>query len=498
MHTCSRSIKSHGIENCNNGNDNNDKCNDCNNNCNSTTFVLSSRRVLNYLPRTTNVSRVFLDLSFLSSQDIVHFVSIAASPPHNIRHVVVGLRGDPNTDPNNSTNDHCTKKLMEFLHELHRQKLHHLETLRIQKTMPHDSTILLPCLRKVLLTNVHLTTLDVAFDTMDLTVTSFLVDVLSQGLPLLQTLRLMFLSQTDELDHDTNSLTWRHCFQRSAAVCRQIDSIHVTGYSAFSFLSEMFPNLSCSTMSCDDFSRTSPTYPRVVTFHRCIQLHLTLRWTNVSLLANAIRTIVHTLTLDVRHVRALDHDIANSVIRLLSRTFPNLRNLTLRQRSMTKSQFLQFCALFHHQHRYPNLASLTLNICKLHFDECRMAYLQIIQKCPTIVNTSASFLDDATNREAQYLCIANKIQLPQLLRLHHDDDGHCDSVYNDSDDNDDNNRASDSAKSIPLGLWSHMLSALHPHPSILYTLLKEKSPELIQQQHRNDDDRVPSRTTNCC
>lgn len=449
------------------------KCNDCNN-CNIRTFFVSSPRVLPYLSRTTHVSRVFLDLSFLSRKDMMRFVSIVASPPHNIRHIVVRFM----------TNDHdmvyhC--KLMDLLNELHQQKINHLRTLSFHNTTPLANSML-PLLRKVLLANDNIKTLKMAFDTIDPTIACFLVDVVSQGLALLQKLHLTFLSQPEsEQAHDREELhsAWSNCFKRSAAVSRQIDTVHVTGYSALYFLSGIFPNITCNTMSCHDHSPTIPQILQekdvIAMFHHCIQLKLK-PCTSISFVAPAILSL-QTLTLDVRHVRALDDDIAADIIQLLSHDrFPTLRHLTLFQRSMTNSQFLTFCALFHHGHDhhnlcYPNLSSLTLNVelppPKLD-DECRSAYLQIIRTCPAMVACRVSFLSmedeyDHTRQEAHYLLMTNKMQIPRLLRLHNNDDG-----------------VSDTTKTcLSPSLWPHILSALHPHPSILFTLLKEKSSELI-------------------
>ena len=437
--------------------------------CNLKTFFISSRKILNYLPRATHISRVCVDLSFLSPADIAYFVSIAASPPYNISRILV--RHNPNGDHQ--------RQLMKLLNELHQQKLHHLESLSFKTTMPLTNPML-PLLQKVILANIRLTTLGLTFDTIDPTIACFLIHVLSNGLPLLKKLHLTFHSQAQtepdiDADQDAQDLAWIDCFRRSAKVCRQIETVQVNGYKAFYFLSQIFPNIKCSIMSCEDCTANTQIFQEkaiIAMFHQCIQLNLTLTW-RFSWLAPAISTI-QTLTLDVRQVRALDDDIADDLVKLLSHPSPNLRDLTILQRSMPKLQFLRLCAVFHRRADYPNLCSITLNanIPDLD-DECRIAFLQMIRTCSTLVASSASCMDNHTEKEAQYLGIANKVRLPYLLRQDRDN----------GDDGENDDHVIGSATSPPLALWSHILSALHPHPSIMFTLLKEKSSELIPQ-HR--------------
>lgn len=440
------------------------------NNCSFKTLFISSRKVLNYLPRAQHVSRVYLDLSFLSPADIAYFVSVVALPPYNIKRIVV--RHNPDGDHQ--------RKLRNLLNELHQQKLNHLKSLRFQKTMPLPNTML-PLLQKILLANVSLATLDLTFDTIDPTIASFLVHVLSNGLSNLNKLHLTFISQSQaepDIDEDGQHLAWRECFRRSILVYRHIHTIHVTGDKAFFFLSGIFPNIKCNTMSCEDQTPNTHIFQEksvIAMFHQCIQLNLTLT-SRFSWLAQAITT-VQILTLDVRHVRALNDDISEDLVELLSHPYPNLRNLAILQRSMSKLQFLRLCHAFHHCGNYPNLASLSLDTYIPDLDdECRTAYLQIIKTCSTIITSSASCMDNHTEHEAQYQCIANKIRLSQLLR--HDWD--IDDQPNDDEHNNDT-AVTDKARCVPLALWSHILSALHPHPSIIFTLLKEKSSELIQQ-----------------
>ena len=486
---------------------------------------ISSSWILKLLPYRDHVTHIQLDLRGLSNTDITHLVSILAGSTtaprtptsvvpcgavshagpsellplqtsiHNtttssIRHVKVVLFDDSPSRTDES------RKLVHLLQEMNRLKIHHLETFKLQNV--YMTEYVTPLLRDIIVRNIHLTTLDIAFDRIELATAYCLWDIfnLAKLRNLCLTVLLPPTTATSTLTNATSyhyqqpQNPWNTCRERCGTAKKHLHTLHLIGHCQFAFLTLLFPNLTCTNLAYNDKFCSTPTHlqqpfagptihPTMVLHpqHPLTQLNLTLRCRFACLTASTATITVleklESLTMDVRYVRATDDDIADDLVHLLTHC-TCLHTLVLQNRAMSKRHLVRLCSLFHRhpptivdgtdhdqtKHpTYPYLHSIHLDIfCPDADEECRKAYLQILVDTPTIEIAHAQFFNNyhhpETFRHAQFLCVANRIQAARLLREYVLDPRHDDGT--------------------PLALWAHILAALTLHPSMIFHLCKEK------------------------